>query len=232
MSGLESLNYPSRSGDKCGNPFQPQHFSQRYCHPSCRNSHYTPHPLADLLKCKECGKPFMPRSNSQKYCCASCTKRYCDNNTIIAERKCKLCDEIFYVKRSYRKQRFCSVSCSKIEIKTKSVELILCACGQCDILIPATDKKGCPRRYAPNHQAKGILHYDWKGVCNGALHTWVGEHLPKPSNCQVCYRTDKRLELSCVGEYSRNNLESNWKCTCHQCNMLDPRSRSKEPDVW
>jgi hypothetical protein len=65
------------------------------------------------LNCKECDKPFIPKSSRQKFCYPSCAKRYHNKSVIITERRCKLSDKIFHVKHNYRKQKFCSISCSR-----------------------------------------------------------------------------------------------------------------------
>jgi hypothetical protein len=122
---------------------------------------------------------------------------------------------------------------TEVEIRTKSVKLIRCACNKCDIMIPATDKRGRPHKYAkghaPNNIRCGIGNKSWKGDNIGyeSMHRWVRQYLPKPidNSCQICRITDRKLELMCIGEYSRNlPLESNWKWACHPCNMLDPRT--------
>ncbi len=122
----------------------------------------------------------------------------------------------------------------KLEIKTKSVDLIPCGCGKCGIMIPAVNKQGRPVRYLCGHGPKsyGEKNSSWKGENVGyeGLHRWVRPRLPEPpdGSCQICHRTDKKLELACIGEYNRlDKLESNWKWACHACNIADPRREKK-----
>lgn len=121
--------------------------------------------------------------------------------------------------------------------KVKSIPLIPCGCHRCGLMMPTVDRKGRPHRYLPGHGTNyGENNQNWKGENVGidGLHKWVRPRLPKllDGACQLCHRTDKPLELACVGKYTRlGDLKANWIWACGSCNQKDPRAIRKRKET-
>lgn len=185
--------------------------------------------------CARSGCENTTRRKEKKYCSDACWKLVLyAGETYPKSVPCLECEEIFEVSYSNRSQRFCNRSCAasfsnrgvKRNFRTKK-------CQGCEALV-TSDQTYCSVTCRTEHKIAKWLAGEPVGSVHphgSVIRTYLYEN--QNYTCAICPQTtiwngqELRFILDHVDGNSENNVRSNLRLVCGNCDLQLPTSRGK-----